>query len=310
MGKAVTPRSNSLGATQPLRQMPAEVRRNIRSVITDFDYSFTSSHGKYSVHHPESMAALYRLLESGYFVAFASGRSLGYCKVLMETMPVKLFVGEDGRGYYVKPNDGPPQLRYIWKRSGAENFSVFRPEEVEAEIATFRRNLFAMFEDEVRRIIPHARISDDAEGDFRKTDLDIDCGENYELNPDEKLRIATIFTHAGYQTYAGSHHLYVRYGQHSKALGVRLALQREYGLDLEAEKHRFLAIGDSHNDQPLFEFFPHSVGVTDNPGVFSNFDHRPRFHTRQKEALGFAEIVDHLLQRSWLSRMKQKIWPF
>jgi hydroxymethylpyrimidine pyrophosphatase-like HAD family hydrolase len=53
--------------------------------------------------------------------------------------------------------------------------------------------------------------------------------------------------------------------------------------------------GDSPNDQPMFAFFPHSVGVANVREFAERMNVLPAWITRQERGPGFAEMVDVLL---------------
>ena len=69
-----------------------------------------------------------------------------------------------------------------------------------------------------------------------------------------------------------------------------------WGMNLDECRKNFLFCGDSPNDEPMFEYFPNSVGVH---GVF-RFAHRmkyvPSFVTKRDGSDGFAEIADAILR--------------
>ena len=42
---------------------------------------------------------------------------------------------------------------------------------------------------------------------------------------------------------------------------TKILMRERFRIDLDADKDRFVFVGDSPNDAPMFEYFPHSVGV-------------------------------------------------
>jgi hydroxymethylpyrimidine pyrophosphatase-like HAD family hydrolase len=67
--------------------------------------------------------------------------------------------------------------------------------------------------------------------------------------------------------------------------------------DLEAIKENIVFIGDSPNDIPMFEFFPHSVGVANILEFQEKITHKPTWVTRQQGGYGFAETVNLILAK-------------
>ena len=70
---------------------------------------------------------------------------------------------------------------------------------------------------------------------------------------------------------------------------------REFGIQLESDNTQALFIGDSPNDEPMFEFFQYSVGVANIQAQLHRLTHRPKFITPSKGGSGFAEMARYLL---------------
>jgi hypothetical protein len=58
---------------------------------------------------------------------------------------------------------------------------------------------------------------------------------------------------------------------------------------------RWVYVGDSTNDQVMFEHFAHSVGVANIRHFEAQLKHPPRYITAQERGAGFAQTVQHLL---------------
>ena len=57
-------------------------------------------------------------------------------------------------------------------------------------------------------------------------------------------------------------------------------------------------VGDSTNDQVMFEHFTHSVGVANIRRFENDLKHLPQYIANQERGAGFAEVVNTLLQKS------------
>jgi hydroxymethylpyrimidine pyrophosphatase-like HAD family hydrolase len=68
------------------------------------------------------------------------------------------------------------------------------------------------------------------------------------------------------------------------------------GLDLDANKHRFLFCGDSPNDEPMFGYFPNTAGVKNVLPFAERLNHLPTFVATQEGGEGFAEIAEILIE--------------
>ena len=73
---------------------------------------------------------------------------------------------------------------------------------------------------------------------------------------------------------------------------VRELLQR----DLAQEIDRWVFVGDSGNDQAMFEHFTHSVGVANIRRFESALTHLPPYITPSERGAGFAEVATALLE--------------
>ncbi len=76
---------------------------------------------------------------------------------------------------------------------------------------------------------------------------------------------------------------------------TRLLMQEAFGTDIDRDRGRFVFAGDSPNDQPMFAFFPASIGVANLRRFLPTLASRPRFLTEAEGGLGFAELADLLL---------------
>ena len=69
-----------------------------------------------------------------------------------------------------------------------------------------------------------------------------------------------------------------------------------WGRDLLAELDRWLYVGDSTNDQVMFQHFAHSVGVANIRRFEAQLAHPPRHITQAERGAGFAELAHRLLR--------------
>jgi hydroxymethylpyrimidine pyrophosphatase-like HAD family hydrolase len=77
-------------------------------------------------------------------------------------------------------------------------------------------------------------------------------------------------------------------------------LAARFGKKAAADARKFVYVGDSRNDGPLFARFELSVGVANVKNVLAELEQKkqaPRYITRQEAGDGFEEVVDHLLKR-------------
>jgi len=98
------------------------------------------------------------------------------------------------------------------------------------------------------------------------------------------------------QATISSIHINGWYGQHNKLSGARWWVRTLWGRDLDQELDAWVYVGDSTNDQLMFEHFPHSIGVANIARFLPELKHPPRYITSQERGAGFAEVAQAILQ--------------
>ena len=68
-----------------------------------------------------------------------------------------------------------------------------------------------------------------------------------------------------------------------------------FGRALERETDRWVYVGDSTNDQVMFEHFEHSVGVANIARFAAQLVHLPRYVTQGERGAGFVELAQAIL---------------
>jgi hydroxymethylpyrimidine pyrophosphatase-like HAD family hydrolase len=64
-----------------------------------------------------------------------------------------------------------------------------------------------------------------------------------------------------------------------------------FGRDLDAEISHWVYVGDSTNDQLMFDAFPNSIGVANVRRFEAQLAHLPRYITDAERGAGFAEVA-------------------
>jgi hypothetical protein len=133
---------------------------------------------------------------------------------------------------------------------------------------------------------------------YRETDLAIDFREDVrDLNLEIAEKIKGIFKAHGAKAKVSSIHINGWFGDYDKLKTSKLFLKEVLNLDMDLESHRkkVLFCGDSPNDEPMFEFFPLSVGVA-NIKMFSNYMKcHPLYVTQKAFGEGFSELIRTIL---------------
>ena len=76
---------------------------------------------------------------------------------------------------------------------------------------------------------------------------------------------------------------------------TRWIVSRVLGRDLDAERDRWLYVGDSTNDEPMFAAFPLSVGVANITDFAGRLQKWPAYVTTLDRGRGFVEIAEAVL---------------
>jgi hydroxymethylpyrimidine pyrophosphatase-like HAD family hydrolase len=131
---------------------------------------------------------------------------------------------------------------------------------------------------------------------YRECDLAIDyCEDVARLPPAAVDRIVALMHEAGLTAKVSSIHVNGWFGGYDKLTMTRLLLREEFGIDLEADREHYVFVGDSPNDESMFEFFPCSVGVANLRRFAGRIASPPMYVAVHEAGAGFAELVDFLL---------------
>jgi hydroxymethylpyrimidine pyrophosphatase-like HAD family hydrolase len=117
------------------------------------------------------------------------------------------------------------------------------------------------------------------------------------LKPEEVKEMVKIFESFGARVKISSIHVNGWFGEYDKLTMTRIFIQEQLGFSIEEHPEWVLFIGDSPNDQPMFKFFPNSVGVQNINKFIDMISNPPQYVTKQPGGLGFAEMVEELLNK-------------
>jgi hydroxymethylpyrimidine pyrophosphatase-like HAD family hydrolase len=145
----------------------------------------------------------------------------------------------------------------------------------------------------IEREVPGARRATDSPG--RETDIAVDHSEFAHLQQESIDHAVRLMCEAGMNATVSSIHINGWYGTHNKLEGARWIVRELFGRDLNAEMDRWVYVGDSTNDQLMFEHFPHSVGVANIARFVPQLTHLPRYVTQGERGAGFAEVAQAIL---------------
>ena len=222
---------------------------------------------------PEAFLALHQLQASGLRVVPVTGRPAGWVDHLARMWPVDGVVGENGGLWF-------------YMHEGAMIRGFVQPDD---ERAANRTRLEALAHHILAEVPGCALASDQP---YRELDLAIDFCEDVPPLPAEAIdRIVACFTEAGATAKVSSIHVNGWFGSFDKLDGCRRFVAARYGEDLDAQLARWIYVGDSANDEPMFERFPYSVGVANVRAFLDRMQSWPSFVAPSEGGHGFAEVA-------------------
>lgn len=264
---------SALDAAKPLAEIPAETCRGLRAIASDIDDTI-STEGKIPA---VAYDALWRAKEAGLIVLPVTGRPAGWCDLIARMWPVDGVVGENGALYY-RHTGGKMKRHYVFP----------------ADVRAANRKKLERVADDVLREVPGSAIS--ADQFSREFDLAIDFCEDVPRLPDADVdRIVKVFERHGCTAKVSSIHVNGWFGSYDKLGMVKTFLQQEFAIDAEKDRRAVLFAGDSPNDEPMFGYFPVSVGVANIAEFRSRIQKPPGFLTRARGGEGFAEMISTVL---------------
>lgn len=273
-----------------LSHWPLEDRRQITGVFTDIDDTLTTA----GAITPDALRALGRLKAAGFHVIPITGRPVGWSEPFARAWPVDAIVAENGAVALLKTDQGTQHIEEKWPEplwAGRKQLSKLYQQD-----AAERSGNFARMQQVARRVlheVPGARLAQDSAG--RETDIAIDHSEFTHLAPAQIAQVVQIMQGEGMNATVSSIHINGWFGAHDKLAGARWIVRELLGRDLDAELQRWVYVGDSTNDQLMFEHFPHSIGVANIRRFEAELMHRPRYITPGERGAGFAEVARALL---------------
>lgn len=242
-------------------------------VFCDIDGTLTD-HGRLPA---AAYEALWGLHQAGFRVVPVTGRPGGWVDLIARMWPVDGVVGENGGLWY-------------WRDSERLERRFLQDAE---ERRRNRARLDALAEQLLADEPGTALASDQP---YRELDLAIDYREDVpDLGPEAADRIQAAFQAAGATAKVSDIHVNGWFGAFDKLTGCRRFVADRWGEDLDATRERWVYVGDSGNDEPMFAHFPHTVGVANVGHFLDRMTHHPRWITASEGGAGFAELASALL---------------
>jgi HAD superfamily hydrolase (TIGR01484 family) len=257
---------------RPLAEMPLDRLRAVRGLLTDIDDTLTRD----GAIEPEALAGLRALAEAGVPVIAITGRPAGWSEPFALAWPVAAIVAENG-GVMLRRDAAGGRLRRDFATDAATR-----------ELHTRRLQACAAA---VLAEVPAARLATDSAG--RLTDIAIDHSEFNQLDEAQIAQVVAVMQHHGLTATVSSIHVNGWLGEHSKWTAAQWAVEHVLGVPFEPAQWVF--VGDSTNDQLMFERVPLSVGVANIARFLPQLTVFPGYVAQAERGVGFAEVTAALL---------------
>ena len=246
--------------------------RGVQGVLTDIDDTLTTQ----GVIPLGVVAALAALRAANLPVIAVTGRPMGWSRPIAEEMPLTAVVAENGS-------------LALFRDAAGLHVEYVDPEPVRDANAARLRAVAARIVAEV----PGATLARDSAG--RVTDIAVDHSEFTRLDAARIAQVVAMMRSEGMNATVSSIHINGWFGAHTKRSGAGWIVRRLLGRDLEAERDRWLYVGDSTNDELMFASFPLSVGVANLADFADRLKQWPAYITRHDRGRGFVEVAEALL---------------
>jgi HAD superfamily hydrolase (TIGR01484 family) len=264
--------------SRPWAEADTAALRAVVGVLTDIDDTLTTA----GAITPDALDALTRLAAAGFPVIAITGRPMGWTEPFVRPLdqggwPVEAIVAENGA--------------MALSRNRAGHLEVDFAQDAQTRARNAQRLRIAATR--VLREVPGATLARDSAG--RVTDIAIDHAEFARLTPAQIDAVVATLHAEGMNATVSSIHVNGWFGTHTKLSGARRLVERRFGRALDAERERWIYVGDSTNDQLMFGHFPLSVGVANLLDFAGALTRWPAYLTQAARGAGFAEVARALL---------------
>ena len=262
----------------PLNTWSLQARSRITGIFTDIDDTLTTD----GAITPDALDALGKLKAQGLSVIAITGRPAGWSEPFAASWPIDAIVAENGAVLLQNSNKNDLQpnerackrlLKSYWQTD------------------LLRNQNYALMQQISQRVlhdVPGTRLARDSAG--RETDMAIDHSEFTHLPPEKIAQVVSIMQAEGMNATVSSIHINGWFGSHNKLTGACWAVRELFGRDLMPEISNWTYVGDSTNDQLMFEAFPNSIGVANVRRFEAQLANLPRYITVGERGAGFAEV--------------------
>jgi hypothetical protein len=258
---------------RPIETFPSSAASAIRFVLTDIDDTLTSN-GRLAARTYEAMERLHR---AGVKIVPVTAAPAGWCDHIVRMWPVDGIIGENGGFYFVFD----PGMKRVRRRFWFKEADLYANRERLAELAA--------------RVMVEFPQSELGRGhDYREITIAFEF-ETEAARARDSADVVEHLRRIGANATINSLWVLAWLGEFDKLAMARIMMEEVFAVDLEREREAVLYVGDSINDEPMFGFFDHSVGVSTVINVADMLKALPKWITTGAGGDGFVEAADVLL---------------
>ena len=246
--------------------------RPILGLLTDIDDTLTTE----GVVPDEVVQAIAALKAKGLAVIPITGRPVGWSLSFAQAWPVDAIVAENGAVALRRNASGG--LDKLYQQDEATRTANFA--KMQAVLA------------QIEQTVPGAQRATDSAG--RECDIAVDHSEFRQMPQAQIDQCVALMQAAGMNATVSSIHINGWFGGHNKLEGARWIVKTLFGRDLDAEIGQWCYIGDSTNDQLMFQHFENSFGVANIERFVPQLQHLPRYVTLGERGAGVIELAERL----------------
>ena len=260
---------------KPIKDFPKEKKSAITYLLTDIDDTIT--------HNGRIPACAFQALEDlnkiGIKVVPITGRPAGWCDHIARMWPINGVIGENGAFYFLYDVHEKKMNRRYFKTNQERKHDQIKLSAIKHKIL---------------QSVPGCIVS--ADQPYREADLAIDFAEDVPpLSLTDIDKIVDIFEQDGASAKVSSIHVNGWFGSYDKLSMTKIMFKEVFKTDLDAIKETIVFVGDSPNDEPMFEYFPNAVGVANVLSFQDRLTFKPAWITKGKGGVGFAELTKILI---------------
>ena len=261
---------------QSLFSISGQTCSSLKGILADIDDTITTN-GYLTA---QAYTAMEKVQHSNLILVLVTGRSAGWCDHIARVWPVDGVIGENGAFYF----------RYDREKRKL----ISRHITPSAELTKYNKQLNRIAK-KIFQEVPGTAFASDQK--YRLSDLAIDiCEDVTPITEIDVKRVVKIMEEGGLCAKVSSIHVNGWFGTYNKLDMTKKFMQECFKVNLNVEKERFLFIGDSPNDEPMFRFFPNSVGVANISSYLGQLCFKPKFLTKQSFGSGFVEMANFIIE--------------